>query len=887
MLANGYRVKCFGRTNLTIDINNTKRVSTFYVFDQLRHDVIVGTDIIQAFGLEQRRGLGVFHGDTLISIEPKSGKQLWNVQPSRDNSVGGLVRKYGSLFEGIGRTQRIQHEIKLQTKKVVRHKRQLIPVHWQKALGEHIRELVQMGIIEESTSEFRSRIVPIKKDGSIRMAVDFRDVNALSQTDAFPMPRIHDIILKLAKSKIFSKLDLKKGYYQIPMSPESKQYTAFAFKNKLYQFRYMPFGLVSAPQTFQRLMDQILGNLDFVEYYLDDVIVHSQTEEEHRNHLQKVFSILTEENLKLNKEKCQFGREEVDYLGLTIKGGNRTITPANKEKILQFPVPQNQKEAKTFVCLASFYRDLIPNFASMAQPIYDCTNKSKFSWQAEEERAFAQIKEAIRRETGLPVPDVTKQFTVTTDASDVAMGGTLTQLIDGEKRPVDFFSRNFNKTQRRYSTYEKEATAIIEALKHWRYFLLGKPFRIETDHKPLKWLLSKRDCAGKLGRMVLKLQEYQIENIDHVKGGHNILADTLSRIQLNMIQGQYQPGTEDDVILRHRQNFIQNGRQWFLVDKNGTRDVYRLYINKTEDRKRILQAVHENGHLGVFKNQEEIRKRFWWPEWKKEVKTTVERCSICQTFKDNIEKTRLPLQPTEVEPHTWRRVGLDICGPFQRTTNGNRYILVMQDYASKFLSATALPVANMESIIRWVRDIFLLFGWPEEIVCDRGAQFESRQFREFTTEHKVMFGHEMTTPLDLEFGIRFQTEDREQLAEERLRVNERMRDRQKYAYDKKLRAEDVRVNDLVLWHQVEQTPGSSKKFKQCWKGPFRVVNSEDVNVEIQDKDGRRRWIHRNHVKKISRERTTDQSRDSADEGSAGEEHRSWGGGVTPGAEWLT
>ncbi|KAL0273841.1 UNVERIFIED_CONTAM: hypothetical protein PYX00_006417 [Menopon gallinae] len=843
-----------------------------------------------------------------------SGRKL-NV-PGHVGKFGGvlddLLDKYEVLFQGLGQTKRLHHEIRLLNNKVVRHKFQDIPVHWHKELNTHIQELLQAGIIELSHSEFRSRIVPIKKkDGAIRLAVDYRDLNAISQTDAFPMPRIRDIVLKLAKSKIFSKIDLKKGYYQIPMHPDSKKYTAFAFGHKLYQFRFMPFGLVSAPQTFQRLMDAIFGNLDFVECYLDDVIIHSQTMEEHRRHLAQVFDILRVENLRLNREKCQFGTSEVEYLGLTITGGRRSITSGNKTKLLKFPSPSTSREAKTFICLASYYRDLISNFAALAKPIYDAANTDPFIWGDDQTTAFSKIKDSIRTHSGLLIPDVSKQFIVTTDASDTTMGGTLSQVLNGVKTPVDFFSRNFNKTQRRYSTYEKEATAILEALRHWRHFLLGRPFRIETDHKPLKWLLSKKDCSGKLGRMVLKLQEYQIENIDHIRGQDNVLADTLSRIQLNMITVPAPPLDEDEVIRQDKQNFTKKNERWFYVDKNGPVESYRLYIRNPEEQRTILKAVHDNGHLGLFKNQEEIRKRFWWPNWKKDVKAVLENCVLCQKFKDNIEKTRLPLTATPVEESNWRKVGLDICGPFQKSQKNNKYIIMLQDYASKFLTGTAVPVANTNAILQWLTDTFLVFGWPRVIVCDRGSQFESRQFKNFAKENniqlvyatvghhqtnglieranrtiesmirttavdktnwdtilnkmisaynasvhhstklapfKTMFGHDMVTPLDLQFGIEFRDTNWDTLKIARIEATSQMQNRQKEQYDKRAKQEEIAVGDLVLWHQVDQTARSSKKLNQRWRGPYKVVAREATNCKITDRRGTCRVIHQNHLK---------------------------------------
>ena len=908
-MADGTAVQCLGRAKTSVSIGSENHETTIFVFDKLHHDIVVGTDTIEKFLLEQRVGLKIFqHNKPLSNMKNETKKRL-----AINNCVDQIKRQYNDVFTGCGKTERMVHKIDVSSNRLIRHKTQNIPVHWREDIANHINELQQLGIIEESKSEYRSRIVPIKKkDGSVRLAIDYRDLNKISNNDAFPMPKIKDILFKLSKAKIFSKMDLKRGYYQIPMEENSKKYTAFAFNNKLYQFKMMPFGLVAAPQTFQRLMESILGHLDFVECYLDDVIIFSENEQKHRQHLDQIFNILREENLKLNEEKCQFYMKEIDYLGFSIKKGHRTILASNKQKLLQFPRPSNQNEAKTFIGLAGYYRDLIKDFAKMCKPLYYCSNQKKFRWLHEQEEAFNQLKEVIKKNPTVMIPDMSLKFTVTTDASDSAMGAVLSQTINNVKTPVDFFSRGFNDTQKRYSTYEKEATALIQALKYWQYLLIGKPFILETDHKPLKWLLSKKDCNGKLGRMVLKLADFQIENIEHIKGTENVLADTLSRLQVNCIAGSQDDSQPDDVINRDRNNFrYQNGR-WYFVDSSSGTESLRIYIRNENEREQILKTVHDNGHFGVFKCMEEIRKRFWWPGWKRQVKHIVSTCPRCEQYKENTERTRLPMITSQAEPNNWRRLGIDICGPLQTTNDGNKYILVLQDYASKFV--VAKPVATISStvVIEWLRQVFQDFGWPQIILHDCGAQFQSEQFKRFASENRIeleeatvahhqtngmveriirtietiirvsandhnnwdrtlpeaiaayngsrhystsmspfkaMYGRDMTTQLDRRYGIVHNTEDMGILRERRLARHGQAQEHQKDQYDRKTKVEPIQIGDRVLWHLVEATMGSSKKFNRRWKGPFIAAEMNYPNIKIEDRNGNFRWIHHNHIKK--------------------------------------
>lgn len=916
-LANCVKTKSFGRAIIPVSINGICKEISFEILENLKHSVILGLNCIKSFGLEQRKDLRVYMNDVVIFNEYKSSSN--EIQSLENENWSKIVDQFSDLFEGIGKNERIFHSISLTSDKVIRHKIQQIPIHWKVQLKEHIKELKEMKVIKESTSEFRSRIVPIKKkDGTVRMAIDYRDLNKITRHDAFPMPRINDIIIKVSKATIFSKLDLKKGYYNVMMDKDSRKYTAFAFENKLYEFERMPFGLVSAPQTFQRMMEMILGHLEFVECYLDDIIVFSENKKQHENHLKQVFNILRKEKLRLNKEKCEFGKSVIEYLGFKIDSGKRSIISVNKEKILKFPRPSNQQEAKTFVCLANYYRDLIENFSKLALPLYECSNQRKFVWKEEQEKSFMDIKKIIEKDPSVKIPDPNIPFIVTTDASDRSFGGTLSQIIDGEKMPVDFFSRNFNQTQCRYSTYEKEATAIIEALKHWRLFLLGKPFRIESDHRPLRWLLSKRDCSSKLGRMVLKLQEFQIENIDYIKGSDNVLADALSRLQMNLLSSDAEDEL-DDVIEKDKANFIKKDGRWFFVDKSREREILRLYVKNENERRNILKVVHENGHLGLFKNEEELRRRFWWPFWRKELKAFIKNCSRCEFFKNDDEKTKLPMVPSVLEPLNWCKVGLDFCGPLQVSEAGNKFVILIQDYASKFLLAEAVRDLKSDSLIAWLRHVFGIFGWPKSIVCDRGPQLESRKFKEFCSANnvnielislghhqsnglverairtvedmlrtsvldkknwdmelpslvsayngsihhstkiapfKLMFGHDMSIPLDLKYNICHKFEDVSDLARKRILENEAAQMKQKCYYDRKIKLEPLFSGDLVLWHQWDHSVGSSKKLNKKWRGPFVIKNRSVTNYEIADKNGNSRWIHHNHLKRFNGDSAT-------------------------------
>lgn len=360
---------------------------------------------------------------------------------------------------------------------------------------------MEKDIIELSNSQWCSPINPrSKKDGSIRLTIDYRELNQNTRWDAWPMPRTDEILNKLVHGRWFSRVDLRSGYYNIPLTASSKEKTAVRFGNRLYQFKRMPMGLVTAPHTFQRVMTTIFGDLPYVECYLDDVIIFSKTLKEHVEHLEIVLRRMRRTNLKLNREKCQFGVKEIEVLGFKISNGRRYPDNEKLKTIAAFSVPENAKQTRAFIGFANYLRPLIENFATITRPLIENINAKKFEWTQECQASFEEVKRLVAANPMIFIPDLNKPFIVTTDASNYAMGAVLSQVVDGEKRVIEFASKYFSTTQQKYFTIEKEATAIIFALRKWRHFLLGQEITVETDHRPLQWLLTKKDCSDKLGR---------------------------------------------------------------------------------------------------------------------------------------------------------------------------------------------------------------------------------------------------------------------------------------------------------------------------------------------------------------------------------------------------
>ena len=368
------------------------------------------------------------------------------------------------------------------------------------------------------------------------MVIDYQKLNDKTITDKFPIPNITDILDRLGRCKYFTTLDLASGYHQIEVNEKDMPKTAFNVENGHYEFTRMPFGLKNAPSTFQRLMNHILKDLVGKEclVYLDDIIILGSSLEEHIQNLEKVFKVLQEANLQVQLDKSEFLKTEVEYLGHVVTPEGVKPNPNKINAIKKFPIPKTQTEIKQFLGLLGYYRRFINNFAKITKPLTKALKKGEKVNinDSEYKNSFEQCKQLLINDPILQYPDYDKQFIVTTDASNFAIGAVLSQKFDNKELPIAYASRTLNEHEINYSTTEKELLAIVWATKYFKHYLLGVKFKIVTDHKPLTWLFNLKEPNSKLLRWKLKLQEFDYE-IEYKKGKLNTNADALSRIKID------------------------------------------------------------------------------------------------------------------------------------------------------------------------------------------------------------------------------------------------------------------------------------------------------------------------------------------------------------------
>lgn len=490
--------------------------------------------------------------DNNIEVDSLLTKNLDKLQLNHMNSeertvIEGLCKEYKDIFycENIPLTftNQVKHRIRTKNEDPINIKAHRLPPIQTKEISSQVEKMLRDNIIQESHSPWSApvHLVPKKLDASgqqkWRMVVDYRRLNEITIDDKYPLPNINDLFDMLGNSTYFTTLDLASGYHQLEVQEEDRAKTAFSTPSGHYEFNRMPFGLKTAPATFQRAMDNVLRGLQGLHclVYLDDVIIFSKSLPEHVEKLRAVFDRFRQTNLKVQLDKSHFLRKEVLYLGHTITSEGLKPNNDKIDAILRYPIPETVTQIKSFLGLIGYYRKFIKDFAKITRPLTACLKKGrKIVINGEYKECFETCKKLLTNAPLLQFPDFSKTFILTTDASNFAIGAVLSQGTIGSDKPVAYASRTLSDTEVKYSTIEKELLAIIWAVKHFRPYLYGNKFTIFTDHRPLAWLYSLKEPNSKLTRWRLRLEEYDFE-IKYKKGPQNTNADALSRIKINAI----------------------------------------------------------------------------------------------------------------------------------------------------------------------------------------------------------------------------------------------------------------------------------------------------------------------------------------------------------------
>ena len=420
----------------------------------------------------------------------------------------------------------------------IRQRPRRFPEPVAQKIERQCEELRELDIIEYSRSPWSSPVVPVrKKDNSIRLCVDYRQLNRVTKADRFPLPNMSELVYGLFGVKFFTLLDLRKGYYQVPLHPDSRECTAFSTSYNHYQCKRLPFGLKNAPGAFQREMQTVLQDFDRkqVVIYIDDVLIMSRSYEEHVQLVGRVLDTLQQYAIKINISKCQWFQEEVVFLGHRVSASGLAKAEAYVTDVLQFPKPTTIKQLRSFLGLVNFQRKFIPNCSVISKPLSELmkySDKMSLTWNPEMDAAFCKLKDAMAQDLMLSYPDYSpgaEKLQLSTDASKYGAGACLTQVQAGVDRVIGYASTTFSPAEINYCTLEQELAAIRWALKVFRGFLYCVPFVLFTDHRPLVYMHNMAAQKSRIMRTFNDLSEYQYE-IKYKAGKNNHIADTLSRL---------------------------------------------------------------------------------------------------------------------------------------------------------------------------------------------------------------------------------------------------------------------------------------------------------------------------------------------------------------------
>lgn len=448
------------------------------------------------------------------------------------------------------------HEIRTGDALPIKKNPYRVPYALRGEVKRQLDEMLAKGVITPCASPWAAPVILVPKkspDGTpkYRFCTDFRGLNSVTVTPAYPIPDIKSNLSLMAGSKYFTLLDIENAYWNIPIREEDKDKTGFVTPFGSFRYERMAFGLSGAPSTFQRVMDAMLVGLRDVEVlvYMEDLLLFSETIEDHVRRMRLVFDRVREANFKLNVDKCTFAVPEVVYLGHVVSKNGVSPDPSKITAIKDFPQPRTVRDVRAFLGLSGYYRVFIQNYAAISRPFTQLTKKDeKFVWtKQQQQEAFDNLKAALTSDSVLAHPRFDQPFILSTDASDYAISAILSQLHNGKERPISFASRMLNAAERNYSTTQKELLAVVFGTQTHRCFLYGRKFKIVTDHAALKWLITvKNHQCARLTRWVLKLSEYEFE-IEHKAGKKHVNADCLSRhIASATTEGDRKP-LEDNV----------------------------------------------------------------------------------------------------------------------------------------------------------------------------------------------------------------------------------------------------------------------------------------------------------------------------------------------------
>ena len=608
----------------------------------------------------------------------------------------------------------------------------------KKQLGEYLEK----GQIRPSASPYGAPVLFVKKkDGSLRLCVDYRALNKLTIRNRYPIPRIAELLDRLKGARVFSKLDLRQGYHQIRVAEGHEERTAFRTRYGQFEFLVLPFGLTNAPATFMTLMNEVFQPaLDrFVVVFMDDILVYSSSMEEHARHLRAVLDILRQHKLYAKMSKCEFCQHKVDFLGHVVTDKGVSVDPKKVAAVQEWPRPGSVHDVRSFLGMTNFYRVFIRGYADIAAPLTDLTRgKQEWSWGGQQEEAFRTLKDKLTTAPVLVIPEPELGYTIWTDASDYAVGAILYQDQGKGLQPVAFESKRLSPAESIWPPHEREALALVHALKVWRCYIQDRDVVVYSDHLTLQHLQTQPHLSRKQARWLEFLGEFGNSLIIKYKPGKQnpadpfsrrpdlkVAANTLTKVSLrpNWL-GQFLAGYKTDTAFQGAAQEEKDTREDGLIIHKPTG---RIWVPASA-RQLVLTECHDAptaGHFGVDKTVAAVKQVYYWRGLQKDVEAYVKSCDKCQRTKTSTQKPAGLLQPIPIPTKKWQVISLDLIVSLPVTVRGKDSILVVVDRLTKMAHYFAVNnTATAEDLAKVVLSgVVKYHGLPEVIISDRDTRF--------------------------------------------------------------------------------------------------------------------------------------------------------------------
>lgn len=666
-------------------------------------------------------------------------------------------------------------------------KPRVLPFSLKDSVSQELDRLVKADLlVPVESSEWATPIVPvIKPDKSIRLCGDYKvTINKYLEVDRYPIPRVMELMSIFQGAAVFCTLDLCQAYQQLALTEESQKLTTISTHKGLFMFKRLPYGVSSAPGILQREMENLFNDIPGTGVFYDDIVVSGKDYSEVNERLHSILRKLDCAGLTVKKEKCKFFSNSVTFLGYRIDRQGLHIPKERVNAITDAPRPQNVSEVKAFLGLVNYYSKFVKNMSSKAGALYALLKKdTKFYWSTKQEIAFKAIKDSIVSNNVLIHYNTEWELIVACDASPIGIGAVLShRLPDGSEKPIAFASRTLTACERKYAQIDKEALALVFAVKYFHQYVYGRKFVLKTDHKPLVSIFGEKKgipimAAHRLQRYAVFLSGYSYR-IEFIKGLDNGNADALSRLPLNksdkindvecdkfyinMITTNVKSISDLDIIDEIKKEEILKevfirvfAGRWPNKIKEVSEELKPYFSRKnelaieqgclmwghrliipTKFREQLISELHST-HLGIVKMKSLARSYMWWPRIDKDIENVTKECDRCLTFSDNPPRSILHSWPWPEGPA--QRIHLDFLGPI----NKNMFVCIIDAY-SKWVFIKHMKDITSSSTIKVLREYFAYWGIPAKLVTDNGPSLCSEELELFLKNNGVF--HIKTSP---------------------------------------------------------------------------------------------------------------------------------------------